>query len=228
MTNQYFRPALLVVVNNDHRDNIEQWCDIDFATEAVLENLDASTWFDDQKSTWNRRGKEINTARELLLCYYDDLRVAFIPSGEAVRTQVIFEQYQKVYAEIRAGAQRVQRRRRSAGVSPDIETFTLYTELAFQALSENLDGSVDFYDIMGQVTRLPQNLPEHLVNVLVKLKRKKSSSEQRLLSDLIPYLAAVLTLEISGSEIGWSPIALIVRGSLNMRRGQIQPRKNNS
>jgi hypothetical protein len=227
MTNQYFRPALLVVVNNDNRDNIEQWCNIDFATEAVLENLDASTWFDEQKSTWNRRGKEVNTARELVLCYYDDLRVVFIPSGDAVRTQVIFEQYQKVYAEIRAGAQRVQRRRRSAGVNTDIETFTLYTELAFQALSENLDGNVDFYDIMRQVTRLPQNLPEHLVNVLVKLKRK-SSSEQRLLSDLIPYLATVLTLEISGSRIGWSPMAVIARGSLNMRRVQIQPRKNNS
>ena len=210
MTNQYFRPALLVVVNNDNRDNIEQWCDVDFATEAVLENLDASTWFDEQRSTWNRRGKDVNSARELLLCYYDDLRVVIIPSGGAVRTQVIFEQYQKVYAEIRASAQRVQRRRRSAGVNPDIETLTLYTELAFQTLSENLDGTVDFYDIMRRVTRLPQNLPEHLVNVLVKLKRRKSSSEQRLLSDLIPYLAAVLTLEISGSEIGWSPMAVIV------------------
>lgn len=144
MTNQYFRPALLIVVNNDNRGNIEQWCDVDFATEAVLENLDASTWFDEQRSTWNRRGKDVNSARELLLCYYDDLRVVFIPSGEAVRAQVIFEQYQKVYAEIRANAQRVQRRRRSARVNPDIETLTLYTELAFQTLSENLDGTVDF------------------------------------------------------------------------------------
>lgn len=81
---------------------------------------------------------------------------------------------------------------------------------------------------MQRVTRLPQNLPEHLVNVLVKLKRRKSSSEQHLLSDLIPYLAAVLILEISGSEIGWSPMAVIVRGPLNIRRVQIQPRKNNS
>jgi methyltransferase-like protein len=144
LTNQHFRPALLVIINNDSRDNITRWCDVDYATEAVLENLDASTWFDEQRSTWNQRGKEINNARELLLCYYESLRVVFIPSGEAVRTQIIFEQYQKLYAEVQAGAQQVQSRRRSAGVNPDIETLTLYTELAFQALSENLDGPVGF------------------------------------------------------------------------------------
>jgi hypothetical protein len=201
LTNQHFRPALLIIINNDSKDNINYWCDVDNATEAVLENLDASAWFDEQRHTWNWRGREINSARELLLCYYESLRVVFIPSGEAVRTQVIFGQYQKLYAEIQAGAQQVQSRRRSAGVNPDIETLTLYTELAFQALSENLEGSVDFYDIVRQVTKLPQDLTEHLVNVLVKLK-KRNPSEDHLLTNLIPYLAAVLTIEISGSDGG--------------------------
>lgn len=207
LTNQHSRPALLIIINNDSRDNLTYWCDVDNATEAVLENLDASTWFDEQRSTWNRRGKEVNNARELLLCYYESLRVVFIPSREAVRTQVIFEQYRKLYAEIQAGAQQVQRRQRSAGVNPDIETLTLYTELAFQALSEDVEGPVDFYDIMRQVTKLPQNLTEHLVNVMVKLK-KRHPSEDHLIRNLIPYLAAVLTIEMSGSDGGWLPGSL--------------------
>jgi hypothetical protein len=201
LTNQYFRPALLIIINNDSRDNVGYWCDVDQATQAVLENLDTSAWFDEQRHTWNRRGREINGARELLLCYYESLRVVFIPSGNAASTQVIFDQYQKLYAEIQAGAQQVQSRRRSVGVNPDIETLTLYTELAFQALSENLEGCVDFYDIMRQVTKLPQNIAEHLVNVLVKLK-KRNPSEDHLLTNLIPYLAAVLTIEISANDGG--------------------------
>lgn len=202
MANQHFRPALLIIINNDSRDQLALWCDVDYATEAVLDNLDDSTWFDEQRSTWNTRGKEINSARELILCYYETMRVVFIPSGDTAPTQVVFEQYQKVYAEIQAGAQQVQRRRRNAGVNPDIETLTLYTEIAFHALSENLEGAVDFYEIMRQVTRLPQKLAEHLVNVLVKLKRRQPS-ENHLLTNLIPYLAAVLALEIPESNGGW-------------------------
>ena len=196
-TNQLSRPALFIVVNNDGRENMTQWCDVDFATEAVLQNLDSSPWYDEQRATWSRRGREVASARELLLCYYDSLRVVFIPSGSAVSAGTIFEQYQKLYQEIQTSAMNVQRRRQSSGIHSDVETLTLHTEIAFQALSENLEGMVDFHDITQQVSRLPESFTEHLINTLVRLRKSYDGWERVLLKDIVPYLAATLCLEVA-------------------------------
>ena len=196
-TNQLSRPALFIVVNNDVRDNITQWCDVDFATEAVLQNLDNSSWFDEQRAIWNQRGRTVLSPRELLLCYYDSLRVVFIPSGGSASAGTIFQQYQKLYNEILSSARNVQARRQSLRFYSDIETLTLQTEIAFQALTQNLEGTVDFYDITRQVTELPENLTEHLINTLVKLRKSYDGSERHLLRDILSYLAATISLEVT-------------------------------
>ncbi len=196
-TNQHFRPALFIVVNNDTSTNTTQFCDVGFATQAILANLDNSTWLDEHRSlvdTWASRGKEIRSARELLFCYFDSLRVIFIPSGDAVPSRTIFRQYQKLYEGVQTSAHNVLTRRHSSGINPNVETLTMHTTYAFQALSESLDGTVDFHDIMRQVTRLPHNYAEHLVNTLVNLKEFYDGFERHLIKSIVHYLAATLAV----------------------------------
>jgi hypothetical protein len=35
------------VINNDDRNDVEQWCDVDYATDALKHNIKNSTLFED-------------------------------------------------------------------------------------------------------------------------------------------------------------------------------------
>jgi hypothetical protein len=202
-TNQRLRPALVIIINNDDRNDVAKWCDSDFATNAVLKDLASSTWFEDQQALWKKRGRNVTNSTELLKLYYDGLRVVSIPSPRALSTGVLLQQYQKLYQEICASSRRVQKRRRAFGMKVDVESLTIYTEIAFEQLSKNLHGTIDFYDIIRQVKSLPRSFPEHLTNVLAKLNKEHYlNDEPRLLDRLIPYLSVSLALELAEETAG--------------------------
>jgi hypothetical protein len=201
-TNQRFRPALIIVINNDDRNDVEQWCDVDYATDALKHNIENSTLFEDQRKTWTNRGRNLETPIDLFNCYYDEFRVVSIPSLKAAPSRIIMDQYQKLYSEIKESLDRVQNRRRISGMRSDVETLTLYMEIAFKELSKNLEGTVDFYEIIRQVTHLPQTFSDRFTSLLAKMNDHHRGSEDGLLRSVSPYVGAALTLESAFASDG--------------------------
>jgi hypothetical protein len=77
--NQEAKPALLYIINQDNLLDFETLSDIDKATKIVLAKLRRSERFSTEQRLWRERGRHIETADQLLLCYYSSVRVAFIP-----------------------------------------------------------------------------------------------------------------------------------------------------
>lgn len=205
--NQRVRPGLLIIVNKDGRtgDTGRQWCDVDYATKTLTDKLSLSDRFKRLQELWHQRGKELETTKDLILCYYDSFRVVCIPSLNAQSTTVIAAQFEKLYFEIQASSQKLRRKRQLVGMDLDVESLMLYMNHAFHRLSKGLKNPIDFHYLATKVSQTPTGFPGHLVNVLATLKDNQQGpsaeasigQEQRLLNSVIPYLASSIVLEIS-------------------------------
>lgn len=217
-TNQRLRPFLVLIINNDDRNNAEEWCNVDFATQKILSQLSDSVWFEEQKVLWQKRGKRIESSADLLNCYYDGLHVVSIPSPNATPTRVILEQYEKLYELVRKGSSRAQRRRRYLGMKATAENLSLYMEIAFEHLAEDFQAPIDFHDLIQQVHQLPQNLPDHFTQALVEYVRARRLPQHESVAIFSEYLTSCVALRVLESPKGMEYIkerVLIIKSESN-------------
>ncbi|KAH0556974.1 hypothetical protein GP486_005239 [Trichoglossum hirsutum] len=201
--NQRIKPSLIIVTNKDTRPGATEWCDVDYATGKQIDKLNiAFDRFSRLRDKWMERGKELKSTKDLILCYYDSFRVICIPSLVAVPSGIIARQYEKLYAEIQLASQTIRTKRQDRGMKLDIESFSFYTQHAFELFSKNLGHTFDFRNVGGRLASIPEDFSDHLVNLLVRLKDRQESpaettvgQEVATLKKFIPFLASCLALE---------------------------------
>jgi hypothetical protein len=214
-TNQRVKPGLLIIVNRFKGE--DDWLDVNYATSQLLSQLELSGTFAEQKERWEKRGKAIETAEDLILCYYASFRVICIPdlpyevAGMAKPARLIAQQYRTLYTEIRWASQGQRESKRRVGMNLDTESFLTYVEHAFHQLSKELKSSIDFYylDTRDVNSSAPSQFSEHLTGVIVKIlntstfrdgKYRHSNvtgQEEQILKRLIPYLGLCISTQIS-------------------------------
>ncbi|KAM0227446.1 hypothetical protein ACHAP5_012176 [Fusarium lateritium] len=111
--NQRVRPGLIIVLNKMPMDSHDVLSSIKKATRQLLPSFQKSTRFQELQQKWRARGRNIQNAEELILCYYDSFRVISIPqhtpSSPAV-VQVISDQVKNLYNEILAVSDHIRRK----------------------------------------------------------------------------------------------------------------------
>ena len=78
-TNQGVKPSLIVIINQENNSDFSKWRDNSYATEELLNKLRSSKRFISEQLRWRDRGAIIDTADQLLRCYYRDVSVVFVP-----------------------------------------------------------------------------------------------------------------------------------------------------
>ena len=201
--NQRVRPGLLIVVNKDVPSSDEKWLDVDYATKTLLAHLELSTSFAELREVWRLRGKILNTAEDLILCYYDSFRIICVPSLTSTTTHTIATQYQKLYNEVRAISAQVRRKKIQVNMNLTVPSFVMYLEHAFSRLTKDLTSSIDFHYLASKDAARPSKFREHLAGLLVKLKEKEETGdsskvvqETALVDRLTPFVACCMASQI--------------------------------
>lgn len=202
--NQRVRPGLLIVINKDVPNSDEKWLDVDYATKTLLAHLQLSTAFAQYREVWRQRGKVLNTAEDLILCYYDSFRIICIPSLSSTTTQKIATQYQKLYHKVRTLSGQVRRKKVQANMNLTVPSFVKYLEHAFSRLTKDLTSSIDFHYLASKDAARPTTFREHLTALLVKLKEKEDVRvddsefvpEAALVDRLTPFVACCIASQI--------------------------------
>jgi hypothetical protein len=168
--NQEVKPALLYIINQDNLLDFETWTDIDKATKIVLAKLRRSERFSKEQSLWRERGRHIETADQLLLCYYSSVKVVFIPQFlpdhpicEAVD---VHKQYNILYRQIADLSWVSSNLRERVGVLFDLETLTRHSMRVLNSLSNNFESSVDLHKLAEPFQAYPTNFKSHVLNFL--------------------------------------------------------------
>lgn len=198
------RPALIIVVNKDAPSTDENWLDVDFATAMLLSQLELADSFTELRELWRSRGKNLQTAADLILCYYDSFRVLCIPTLIPTTVVPIARQHRQLHQEIQFASARVRSKKAQLGVHPDVATFGAYVEHAFNRLGRDLRNAIDFFYLARHTTsRLPSVFKEHFLGLLVSLQTQSDATgandtgqEVAILERLLPYIARAITLVI--------------------------------
>ncbi|QDS72494.1 hypothetical protein FKW77_010061 [Venturia effusa] len=207
--NQRIRPALLIIINKFQQRSDPQWFDVNHATERLLSHLQLSGSFDELRTKWADRGKIIQTAQDLILCYYESFRVIYVPDLTSPQSSgVISQQLQCLYQEIRLASSRLRAERNKVGMDLDTESLNTYIEHAFNRLAKDLKAPIDFYYLSSNDPVIPTRFSEHMTAVIVKMLAKEDyaktdsiGQEMDLLNRLTPYLASCIAMQITdGSD----------------------------
>lgn len=208
--NQRVRPGLIIVVNKDVPSSDEVWLDVTFATRTFLSHLELSTAFAELREKWRLRGTVLNTAEDLILCYYDSFRIVCIPTLTSKTAHTIAVQYQKLYQEVRDASDRLRKKKLKLAVNLNVESFGKYMEDAFRRLAKDLTSWIDFHYMAMKHTQRPKTFTEHVVALLAKVKgyneqiRNVDVQEADIINRLTPFIACAVASSIpkGGSREG--------------------------
>ena len=181
-TNQGVKPSLIYIINQDNLSDFAVWRDVGHATQEMLRKWKGATRFAEEQARWRERGAVVNSADELLRCYYRDVTVVFIPQFLPGQTSCsasdLKHQYDLLYREITRQSRESSETRRNAGILFDREVFSPSTIQVLEQLAENPQCAVDLKGLAEPLREQPTNFTSHVFNILCRLQ-DHSEQERR-------------------------------------------------
>ena len=209
-TNQGVKPSLIYIINQDNLSDFSVWRDVAHATQEMLRKWKGATRFAEEQARWRERGAVVDSADELLRCYYRDLTVVFIPQFLPGQTSCsasdLKHQYDLLYSEITRQSRESSEKRRNAGILFDREMFSRSTIRVLEQLAENPQCAVDLKGLAEPLQEQPTNFTSHVFNILCRLQEHSEQerrpynitirTEVRLVEKTLGYLASCVAGEV--------------------------------
>ncbi|KAK0628303.1 hypothetical protein B0T17DRAFT_149884 [Bombardia bombarda] len=204
--NQRVRPGLVIVLNKMANDTQDAMSSVDKATNSLLDSFQRSTRYGELRSRWHARGRIINSAKDLILCYYHSFRVIAIPqhtTASPATSKRISSQIKVFYGEILSMSNRIRQRRRFLNMDLDVASLNAYLLQSVTTLARDYNNALDFHRLADGDSALPRRFSEHLLQLMsnmVKLRQLDTTQilggEVKLIEDLIPYIAACIVAQV--------------------------------
>jgi hypothetical protein len=143
--NQSVRPHAIIVLNKAkprRNANVDQWDFTEAQLESVQKALERKTELKNKVKFWTGRKVKIETARDLLECYYTDVKVIRIPVLHD--PELLEKQITKLYVTIKANCSESQKQRRRCHMRLDAVKLHLYLRNAFDHFATHADKPFDF------------------------------------------------------------------------------------
>jgi hypothetical protein len=207
--NQRVRPGLIIIVNRNTEKAHRALGSIDETTQHLLTSFQKSSRFKEMKKLWKVRGRSINTARDLIRCYYYDFRVISIPTytTQPEVAAKIAEAVRSLYNEIRIMSDRVRKTRMRFNLDLDVSRFGACFKHAAEMLAKDYRRAIDLHEVSSGDSPLPKTFSEHLVQLMSNMakargleKADKIGGESRLIQDLLPFIAACIVAQLPRLE----------------------------
>lgn len=204
--NQRVRPGLIIVLNKMPMDSHDVFSSVKKATSQLLRSFRKSTRFQELQQKWKARGRVIETAEQLILCYYDSFKVISIPqhtptSPTVVRT--ISDQVKTLYNEIIAMSGNIRRKRNSLNLDLDVASLNAYLHRSVTALGRDFHSTLDFHELTDGDSALPRRFSEHLCQILHRMSKLRNldtsqtvGGEADLVLQMTPYIAACIVAQV--------------------------------
>lgn len=203
--NQRLRPGLIIVLNKMTQDSHDVLSSSQKATRQLLRSFEKSARFKELQKKWRSRGRDIQNARDLMLCYYSDFRVLSIPQhipSSPATAKKIAGQIREFYHEVRIMSDTIRKQRQMMNIDLDVAGLNAYFNQSVKTLASDYMNSLDFYRLADGDTGLPRRFSEHLVQLMssmVKLKHLDTTQavggEAELVTQVIPYIAACIVAQ---------------------------------
>lgn len=178
--NRATRPHCVVVLNaSDVGVRNEEW-DMEWATKNLLAGVQDA--LDPERGVprfrmladrWRHLGKRIDTAEDLIMCFYSSFRVIRIPSTPHYRA--IDGQLRKLDNAIRETCRLSTDAKRRARMSLTAEEQQVYLSQCFDHYATRLDTAFDFTQVALRDRPIAQGFDRHALEFVITLSKRASS-----------------------------------------------------
>ncbi|KAM7186229.1 hypothetical protein V8F33_011927 [Rhypophila sp. PSN 637] len=200
--NQRVRPGLIIIVNKNSLDYDDMLPNVDSTTDQFLKSVECSSKFQEYRQKWRSRQRKINTAADLIQCYYDDFRVISLPlhSNMPSTASRVSRQIKRLYHEIRTLSDNIHSRRKARDLVMDVATFNSYFTRSVEILARDHTSSLDFHPLAEDDSPLPTRFSEHMALVLGKMAKSaecNAGGELAMIQKIVPFLACTILCQIT-------------------------------
>ena len=193
-------PFAIIVINAVDNRTEKELFDPGTATQRIFDDLRDTIHTNPQFAAWasfwlEERNHFIDTTKNLLLSYYSDVEIVFIP--EKGRPGLVWDQYKKLYDRIQDAVRRSRLRRQNAKLLLSADQVDLYMQLAFNHFSTTLEEPFDFNHASSTITggNTAQDNPV-LALIIDYLSIYPQSEASDIFLKVAPLVASSILLEI--------------------------------
>lgn len=201
--NQPTLPHAVIALNaTDLEINQEEW-DPDFATDTLLgtvaEAVHKDPSYQHLVEFWTRRGKTIQTMRDLLECYYSSVTVVRIPVKG--RYMKIDHQVRKLRNVLHAKCVESYRTKRRSRMLSNSEELDIYLQCAFDHFANDLDTPFNFMDVAFKINPIPLDFGGNILKLAVAMKKSRYNDPRNIFRELSFMVASCILLDCSRQNL---------------------------
>ena len=202
-SNQPMLPFAIIVINAVDNRIPEKFLDPVYATQKIFDDLRdtirKNPAFIRRASSWRENNRHIDTTRDLLLAYYTDVKIVYVP--EKSRPALVWKQYKILYDEIQSAVRRSQSRRQSARLLLSSDQFNPYLQFAFEHFSKTLDVPFDFVRASSTFNET-QTEVNHVLCLIKDYRAHFPKCESLgIFIDVAPLVASSVMLDVVRKEL---------------------------
>jgi len=201
--NQPTLPHAVIALNATDVDiNQEEW-DPEFATNALLstvaEAVHSDSSYQHLLEFWTRRGKTIQTMKDLLECYYSSVTVVRIPvKGRYMR---IDDQVKKLRDVLHIKCVESCRTKRRSRMLSNSEEVNVYLQCAFDHFAHDLDTPFNFMDVAFKINPIPLDFGGNILKLAVAMKKSRYNDPRNIFKELSFMVASCILLDCSRQNL---------------------------
>ncbi|KAH7141535.1 hypothetical protein B0J13DRAFT_556977 [Dactylonectria estremocensis] len=202
--NQRVKPAVIIIINKYNDDATDTQRDL---TQEMLQTFEQTQTYSELVDFWTQRQRRIQSARDVLDCYYRSIKVISVPvygrrslpsTATSISTAI-----QRLYSEIQASTKEIRDQRETSNTSFDVARLDKFLNDSLRALAKDYRSSLDFHRLAAGISLRPKLFSEHLAGTMANLAQTRGldetddvGGEQDVADDLARFAAASIAVQL--------------------------------
>ncbi|KAH9898942.1 hypothetical protein F4778DRAFT_178322 [Xylariomycetidae sp. FL2044] len=175
--NQPVLPHAVIVLNATDSNVDEREWDVAHATEMLMSDIHGAITrepaLQEYVQSWRRRGKVINSTKQLLECYYASITVVRIPYKGSY--MLMNDQIGKLAGLIKDRCSASHSRKKQVRMLANAEKLQFYLQAAYDHFTRDLDTPFDFVKETLRHSPVSRNFEGNILNLAVSIRDRASS-----------------------------------------------------
>lgn len=152
--------------------------------------------FRDLAGYWIRRGKTINTVRDLLHCYYSSVTIVRLPVKG--RYMQMHKQVEQLHAAIGSNCTRAYESKKRIRMLTNSDHLQVYLRAAFIHFSQNLDVPFNFVEVaLNHHSGAPKGFSGNMLQLAIIIKDDLHLDAERIFVEIARIVASCIFLDIA-------------------------------
>ncbi|KAI1745919.1 hypothetical protein F4680DRAFT_442191 [Xylaria scruposa] len=200
--NQPVLPHAIIVLNATDPNVDEKEWDVSEATQMLLSDVGDAIWrepiLQQYAQTWRRRGRHLNTTRELLECYYASIHVVRVPYKGSY--MLMDEQVGKLSDLIKDRCATAFSNKKQVRMLANEEKLQFYLQAAFDHFTLDLHTPFDFVKEMLEHSPVSRNFEGSILGLALLIKENSvhpvtRNDAERIFRTIGPMIASCVMLD---------------------------------